>query len=148
MSLDNKRSFFRINLPQPLGADLKIIGTDHIDQHPKLHKAAIIDISAGGARFYTHAPLPDDHNLLAELKFLCMGKELRPYGVIVRSSLPEPGHCEYSLQFSLDDTDTADLAGTLNQLAIRLRKVTPMTSCSFLTPEEAARFFPLTACLA
>ncbi|MEK8129823.1 PilZ domain-containing protein [Paenibacillus filicis] len=148
MSQDNKRSFFRLALSQPLGAELKIIGAEWIDSTFKQHKAAIVDISAGGARFYTPSPLPEQLGLLAELKFQCLGKELRPYGIIVRAVLPEPGHCEYSLKFSLDDTDTSDLAGTLNQFAIRLRKQTPMSSSSFLTPEEASEFGPLSACLA
>ncbi|WP_159887678.1 PilZ domain-containing protein [Paenibacillus puerhi] len=148
MSLENKRHFFRVSLPQPLGAELKIIGADDIDSHYKVHKAAIIDLSAGGARFFTPSPLPDRPSLLAQLTFLCVGKEYRPYGPIIRASLPEPGHCEYSVQFSLDDTDTAELAGALNQLAIRLRKPAALTSCSFLTSEEISVFRPLSACFA
>jgi hypothetical protein len=148
MSQENKRRFFRLAMPQPLGADLKIIGADWIESTSKLHKAAIIDLSAGGARFYTQTPLPEQLGLLAELRFQCLGKELRPYGVIVRAALPGPGPCEYSLQFSLDDTDTSDLAGTLNQFAIRLRKQMPMSTSSFLTEEEASAFQPLSACFA
>lgn len=140
MGTENRRSFFRLTFPIPLGADLKIIGTDDIDPEAKLYKAALVDLSAGGARFFTQDPLPEIPGLLAELRFISLGKEYRPFGPIVRTILTEPGHYEYSIQFSLDDSDTTALTGMLNQLAIKLRRKPNVAGCSFLTPEESAEF--------
>ncbi|MGG2199464.1 MULTISPECIES: PilZ domain-containing protein [Paenibacillus] len=140
MSTNNKRNFFRLTFTVPLGADVKIFGMGDLDPETKLYKAALVDLSAGGARFFTQAPLPDKPGLLTELRFMCLGHEYRPYGPIVRSILPEPGHYEYCIQFSLDDTDTSALTRMLNQLAIKLRRTPNVPGCSFLTPEETAEF--------
>ncbi|MBP1156179.1 MULTISPECIES: PilZ domain-containing protein [unclassified Paenibacillus] len=143
MSVNNKRSFFRVEFQHPLCAELKIIDYEVIDPESKIVKAALVNLSAGGARFYTASPLPEEDHLLVELKFTAMGKEYKPVGTIARSILPEEGHYEYSAQFSLDETDTAALTGMLNQMSVKLRKTPVLTGCSFCTDEDLIGFKPL-----
>lgn len=143
MNIHNKRSFFRLPFQHPLCAELKIIDSDDIVPESRIIKAALLDLSAGGARFYTAAPLPEDDNLLVELKFTAMGKVYRPIGTIARSILQEEGHYEYSAQFSLNETETAALTGVLNQMSVKLRKIPVLSGCSFCTEEELREFNPL-----
>lgn len=143
MNINNMRSFFRVEFQHPLCAELKIIAYEEIDPESKVVKAALVNLSAGGARFYTAAPLPETDHLLVELKFTAMGKEYKPVGTIVRSILQEEGHYEYSAQFSLNETDIAALTGTLNQMSVRLRKTPVLSGCSFCTDEDLLEFKPL-----
>jgi hypothetical protein len=140
---NNKRSFFRLDFKHPLGADVKVIGLDESELEHKIVKAAIMDLSAGGARFYTDAPLPDEMNLLVELKFIGLGSTCRLLGLVVRTIRSADGHHEYCVQFSLDEPDTAALTSLVNQLAIKLRKATTLSNCSFCTEEELESFLPL-----
>lgn len=140
----NKRSFFRVPFAHPLGAELKIIGQNDMDSGTKMLPAAILDLSAGGARVYTAAPLPEESSLLVELRFTALGSVYRPFGPVVRSILTAQGQYEYSIQFSLDENGTAALTGMLNQLAVKLRKTPTLPSCSFCTEEELADFGFLT----
>ncbi|TVY06717.1 PilZ domain-containing protein [Paenibacillus cremeus] len=144
MATDNKRNFFRLLFSHPIGAEIKIIGHDDSDPDYKVFKTALVDISAGGARFYTVNPLPEEHNLLVEMKFTALGKDFRLLGTIVRSILPEPGHYEYCSQFSLDEADTTALTSMINALSIKLRKTPTPSGCSFCPAEELADFLPLT----
>ncbi|MFB6363882.1 PilZ domain-containing protein [Paenibacillus elgii] len=141
MSMEkNKRSFFRLRFQQPLCAELKLIGMADLEPEFKTRKAALLDLSAGGARFFTAAPLPDESRLLIELKFTALAKEYRVLGLLVRSGQTETGHPEYCIQFSHNETETAALTSMLNQLAIKLRKTTVISQCSFCTEEDLAEF--------
>ncbi|WP_281887963.1 PilZ domain-containing protein [Paenibacillus sp. YYML68] len=139
---NNKRHYFRLTFQSPLGAELKIIGAEDVGAEMKWYQAALVDLSAGGARFYTSAPLPETENLLTELRFTILNVEHRPYGVIVRSILPEAGHYEYCIQFSWQDSETNVLTRMLHQLALRIRRNPIVSGCSFLTEEELAAFSP------
>ncbi len=136
----NKRSFFRLRFQQPLCADLKIIGMADLEPEFKKTKAALLDLSAGGARFFTAAPLPDERHLLIELRFTALAKEYRTLGALVRSGRTETGHPEYGIQFSHTEKETAALTGMINQLAIKLRKTAVISQCSFCTEEILAEF--------
>ncbi|UUZ85745.1 PilZ domain-containing protein [Paenibacillus sp. P26] len=140
---NNKRSFFRVSFRHPLGGEVKLIGWK--DRNPDFleTKAAILDLSAGGARILTAAPLPEEPGLLVELRFTALGVLYRPIGLVVRTLLPVEGQYEYSIQFSLNEPDTAALTGMLNQLAIKLRKTPTPSNCSFCTEEELTAFHSL-----
>lgn len=143
MSTNNKRSFFRLDFKHPLGAEVKLIGLDETEVNHKTVKAAVMDLSAGGARFYTDAPLPEESNLLVELKFIGLGSTFRLLGIVVRTIHSAEEHYEYCIQFSLDEPDTAALTSLVNQLAIKLRKTDTLSNCSFCTEEELETFLPL-----
>lgn len=141
MNIDNKRNFFRLPFQHPLCAELKIIGyKEEATPESRIVKAALLDLSAGGARFYTAAPLPEDDNLLVELKFTILGKEFKPVGTIVRTHTSEERHYGYSAQFSLDETAIASLTGVLNQMSVKLRKHPVLSGCSFCTEEDLLEF--------
>ncbi|MCP1306101.1 PilZ domain-containing protein [Paenibacillus tyrfis] len=125
---------------QPLRAELKIIGIADLEPEFKTMKAAMLDLSAGGARFLTAAPLPEESRLLIELKFTALAKEYRTLGILVRSGQTETGHPEYCVQFSHNEKETTALTSMINQLAIKLRKTTVISQCSFCTEEDLAEF--------
>ncbi|WP_284638823.1 PilZ domain-containing protein [Paenibacillus silviterrae] len=143
MTNDNKRGFYRLQFIHPLLADAKLIGFDGLELDYKMVKAALLDLSAGGARFYTDAPFPDEGNLLVELRFMALGKEFRLLGLVVRTIRPVEEHYEYCVQFSLDEADTAALTSIVNQMSIKLRKTPVLSNCSFATEEELLAFMPL-----
>ncbi|CAG7621938.1 PilZ domain-containing protein [Paenibacillus allorhizosphaerae] len=147
MVTENKRKFFRVHFERPLLAEIKLIGLQDRDFEPdiKNFKAAVVDIGAGGARFFTETPLPDAHRLLVEMKFTVLGKQYNPLGTIVRSILPEEGHNEYSSEFSLQESETAALTSMLNSVAIKLRKSKTPAECIFCSDEDLAAFMPLRA---
>ncbi|NTZ18366.1 PilZ domain-containing protein [Paenibacillus sp. JMULE4] len=136
MSNANRRHFFRLPFQHPLCAELKMIDYKGLMPESRIVKAALLDLSAGGARFRTAAPLPDDDNLLVELKFTVM----QPVGTIVRSMRSEEEHDEYSIQFSWNEADIAALTGVLNQMAVKLRNKTVLPGCSFCTEEDLLEF--------
>ncbi|MGF9715036.1 PilZ domain-containing protein [Paenibacillus naphthalenovorans] len=140
MSNANRRHFFRLPFQHPLCAELKMIDYKDLMPESRIVKAALLDLSAGGARFRTAAPLPDDDNLLVELKFTVMHKEFKPVGIIVRSMRSEEEHDEYSIQFSWNEADIAALTGVLNQMAVKLRNKTVLPGCSFCTEEDLLEF--------
>lgn len=144
---DNKRKFFRVHFSHPLLAEIKLIGLQDRDFEPeiKYYKAAVVDIGAGGARFYTETPLPDEHRLLVEMKFTVLGKLYSPLGTIVRSILPKQGHYEYCTEFSSQESETAALTSMLNNIAIKLRKSKTPEDCSFCSDEDLAAFMPLSS---
>lgn len=139
----NQRSFFRLQFAHPLGAEVKVIGLEDVMPDQKQTPAALIDLSAGGSRFFTASPLPSEPHALLELRFTAFGVVYRPLGIVVRSILPEEDHYEYCVQFSLDEPDTAAMTSMLNQMAIKLRKSPTLANCSFCTPQELALFKPL-----
>ncbi|AFC32053.1 PAS/PAC and GAF sensor-containing diguanylate cyclase/phosphodiesterase [Paenibacillus mucilaginosus 3016] len=131
----NKRRFFRLKLQRPLGAELRMVGVHDSHTVTRTMKTALLDLSAGGARFIATDPLPDEKHLLVELRFTALGRDYKPLGVIVRT-VDTGGHPQYCAQFSLDEQDTATLASVINQLSIKLRRSPVLSSCSFVPEEE------------
>ncbi|MCZ8518909.1 MULTISPECIES: PilZ domain-containing protein [Paenibacillus] len=138
----NKRRFFRLKLQHPLGAELRMVGVHDTQTIRHTLKTALLDISAGGARFIATGPLPEEKHLLFELRFTALGKDYKPLGVMVRKVETAGGHPQYCAQFSLDEQDTASLASVINQLSVKLRKNPVLSSCSFLTDEDLQTLGP------
>lgn len=138
---DNRREYYRLTLHVPLSAQFKIIGYRRETLNSNSTYIYIVDLSAGGLRMHSRLNLPVNEGLLLEFRFRLFERELVLLGMVVRKKPAGSGIFEYGIEFSLDDQMKELLLANIHLLSIRLKNTQVLTSCSFGTDEEMARFY-------
>jgi hypothetical protein len=136
---NNKRSFFRLDLPRPLSSTIKIIPMEQFEfDQDAVRRIAITNLSASGLRFISPVELPENVQFLLEFKFVMLGKEQKLLGQIVRKH--EGNRHEYSVNLTIDDNEQSTLIQLINVLTVSIRRNKPIANCSFCTDEELAQY--------
>jgi hypothetical protein len=136
----NKRHFFRLAFATPLCADMKIIPLEDVEIEQRSHRVAIVDLSGGGLKFISPVKLADDFQMLLEFRFVLLNKELKLLANLVRR-LDEGERFEYSVRFTIDDSEQSNLVQLINTLSIKLKSARTLSSCSFCTEKEISDIF-------
>lgn len=132
-SYDNRREFFRVELSQPLIAEMTITSLGGKVVKLGMTKVLLEDIGPGGARFTSNIKLPTRPDLILKIQTYILDQEIEAKGSIVWSKEADNLN-QYGLQFNIDNNERDSLTGLLNQFQVKLRNgITTQTCCSYLT---------------
>lgn len=118
----NRRKYFRIKLQLALSAEMTIISFNNKKVSLGSTEVMILDIGPGGLRFMSHLRLTPQDNIIYRFETEFMGSKLQLTGKIVWCQEKDEGIFAYGVSFTIIEQERDQLAGLLNQLAIRLRK--------------------------
>ncbi|WP_458413689.1 EAL domain-containing protein [Schinkia sp. CFF1] len=139
-SYENRRAYFRIDLPRPLIANMTITALG--GKHVKLGTTKVLleDIGPGGVRFTSNIRLPIRSDLILKISTVILDQEIETMGTIVWCK--EEDHLQqYGLQLTISDKARDTLTGLLNQFQAKLRnRIITETCCSFLTTDKEVFF--------
>lgn len=140
MQIENRRKYFRIDLPFPLEGYMTI--TEFAGKKINLGstKILILNIGPGGLRIETNVKLPVRSDLLLQFSTELFGEKLLIYGNIVWHEEFESDFEAYGIEFIIDDNDRTHLTSLFNQLQVKLRQNTLLPECSFVIEDKKSFF--------
>ena len=103
MQIENRRKFFRIDLPFPLEAYMTITELAGKKVNLGSTKILILDIGPGGLRIETNIKLPVRSDLLLKFTTELFGEKLNLYGSIVWNEEFESEYEAYGINFIIED---------------------------------------------
>lgn len=137
---ENRRSFFRVDLPFPLEGYMTI--TEFAGKKVNLGsiKILIMDIGPGGIRIETNIKLPVRSDLFLQFTIELFSEKLEMYGSIVWNKELEYDYQLYGISFIIDDNSRTHLTYLLNQLQVKLRHNSIIPGCSFVIEDKKSFF--------
>jgi diguanylate cyclase (GGDEF)-like protein/PAS domain S-box-containing protein len=135
---ENKRQYFRIQLPYPLEADMTIerIGMKALNIGST--KVLIEDIGPGGLRFISSINLPKKEDIILRFTTEIFFGTFQINGHIVWSSEMEDHIFQYGVKFNIDEIRRESLIKLLNNLQVKLKDKNVLTSGRFISEERAS----------
>lgn len=140
MQIENRRKFFRIDLPFPLEAYMTITELAGKKVNLGSTKILILDIGPGGLRIETNIKLPVRSDLLLKFTTELFGEKLNLYGSIVWNEEFESEYEAYGINFIIEDNARGHLTFLLNKLQVKLRQNTIIPDCSFVIEDKKSFF--------
>ena len=140
MQIENRRNFFRIDLPFPLEAYMTITELAGKKVNLGSTKILILDIGPGGLRIETNIKLPVRSDLLLKFTTELFGEKLNLYGSIVWNEEFESEYEVYGINFIIEDNSRGHLTFLLNKLQVKLRQNTIIPDCSFVIEDKKSFF--------
>lgn len=138
---ENRRRFFRVDLPFPLEANMTI--TEFAGKKVNLGttKILISNIGPGGIRIETNIKLPVRSDLVLQSTTELFGEKLELHGSIIWHEEFDSEYESYGISFIIDDDNLrTHLTYLLNKLQIKLRKNTILPDCSFFIEDKKSFF--------
>lgn len=129
----NRRQFFRINLPIPLGAGMTI--SEFKGKKVQLGSTNVLikDIGPGGIKIESIVKLPVRSDLVLKFNTRILGQNLELYGSIVWKGETNDHTQLYGISFIVDENERANLTSLLNQLQVKLRDKSIAPDSFFIT---------------
>lgn len=121
IKFENRRNFFRIELPVPLGATMTITEFDGKKVKLGSTKILIRDIGPGGLQIETNIKLPVRSDLILKFMTRILGQNIELYGSIVWNKEIDDIYNLYGINFMIDENARTHLTALLNQLQAKLR---------------------------
>ena len=137
---ENRRSFFRVDLPSPLEADMTISELGGKKVKLGFTKVLIINIGPGGIRIETNIQLPVRSDLILQCTIELFGEKLELHGSIVWNKESDYDYQLYGIGFIIDDNASTHLTYLLNQLQVKLRQHHVIPGCSFVIEDKKSFF--------
>lgn len=132
----NRRQFFRIELPIPLGASMTISELEGKKVKLASTNVLIWDIGPGGLKIESIVKLPVRSDLVLKFSTRILGQNLELYGTIVWNKEMNNQSQMYGIQFIIDENDRTSLTSLLNQLQVRLRDKSIAPDSYFITDKR------------
>lgn len=135
----NKRKYFRINLYQPLLADMTLI--KYMGNDIRLGKTEVLieDVGLGGLCFASNIKLAVRPDIVLSVETVILGQKMDFVGKLVWSKELEEDIYHYGMEFLIDEVERDSIAKVLNSLAVKLRKNPILPDCRFI--ETNAKVF-------
>lgn len=140
-SYENRREYFRIDLPRPLVSEMTITSLGGKAVQLGMTKVLIEDIGPGGARFTSNIKLPPRPDLILKLKTYILEQTLEVSGSIVWSNEVDDLQ-QYGLKFTIKDNLRDSLTSLLNQFQVSIRNKSITAHSSFLATSKRQFFRP------
>ncbi len=136
MKFENRRNFFRIELPVPLGANMTI--TEFGGKKVQLGSTKILirDIGPGGLQIETNIKLPVRSDLILKFMTRILGQTIELYGSIVWNKEIDDIYNLYGINFMIDENSRTHLTALLNQLQAKLRHDTILPDSLFVRDKK------------
>lgn len=118
---ENRRKYFRVQLPLPLSTQMTIL--TFRNQRVSLGSAEVlvIDLSPGGLRFISHLRLPTEEKIIYRFSSELNQTSFQASGEIVWSTEIHPGIYEYGIEFTISEIERNDIVQLLFQITPKLR---------------------------
>ncbi|NLM42634.1 MAG: EAL domain-containing protein, partial [Clostridiales bacterium] len=119
---EERRRFFRINLPLPLESVLEVLEIKGRKANVGNTKVLIKNIGPGGLCFVSDIKFPVQNSIILQFTFQLLDEEIKVRGNIVWAGKTEDNLNQYGIEFTIDENERADLIKILNQVQIKVRK--------------------------
>lgn len=139
VSFENRRKYFRIDLPRPLVGEMTITSLGGKQVKLGMTKVLIEDIGPGGVRFTSNIKLPARPDLVLKIGTWILEQKIEATGTIVWSKEVDEGQ-QYGVQLNVNDKKRDTLMSILNQFQVKLRKEVTTSTSSFLTTSREEFF--------
>jgi len=134
--VENMRQFYRLETSMPLCSLMEIIRIkDNAIQSGKA-KVCVDDISGGGLKFVTDLQFLVEERVVFQFELQLLNETFKTQGVIVRKRKLDDDLNEYGVQFTMEDSVTARLTQTINQLSVLVQRTPHPSSCTFCDQKE------------
>jgi PAS domain S-box/diguanylate cyclase (GGDEF) domain len=129
---ENRRAYFRIQLPCPLSALMTVIEIN--GRSIELGKTEIVieNIGAGGMRFLSSIQLAVHPGILLEIETQLLYKTIKLYGKVVWLKELESDIYQYGLEFLVNEDERTSLTRVLHTLSVQLMKNPLVPGCRFM----------------
>lgn len=118
---NNRRHYFRVNIPQGLKATIAIERVHDREVSSGSSPIIIENIGAGGLRFLSKLKIPIGGPFIFASKVVLNGRPLTLRGHVIWFKEVHNRLLQYGLTFDISESDRDDLVSELNRLAIKLR---------------------------
>lgn len=119
--MENKRESFRVIFPLPIKGNLTILEVNGETINSGSTAIDIMDVSSGGARFYSHLHFIKTDKIVYLIEFNLSGENFACKGNIVRRVATDD-HFVYGCAFQLNEDEFRGLATACNKYEIGRRK--------------------------
>lgn len=114
--VENRRRFFRINLPHPLLADMTITKIKGKTISLGQTKIVVDNIGPGGVHFLSHIKMPVQPDITLKIMTEILGQPFKVEGHIVWQGEWADHIYEYGLEFSVNENEREKIFTLLNKL--------------------------------
>ncbi|WCK54706.1 PilZ domain-containing protein [Aneurinibacillus sp. Ricciae_BoGa-3] len=118
----NKRHFFRLQLKEPLDAEMSIVQIKDQRIESKETLVKVDNISGGGLKYFSDLKMPVSHEIVLEFKMELNKEPLTLMGYNVWRVDREEGDYEYGVLFTIDEVLREQLTALVNKTAIIYKK--------------------------
>jgi len=137
---EERRRFFRINLPLPLESVLEVLEIKGRKVNVGNTKVLIKNIGPGGLCFVSDIKFPVQNSIILQFTFQLLDEEIKVRGNIVWAGKTEDNLNQYGIEFTIDENERADLIKILNQVQIKVRKNILFSEGSFVSVSYSTYF--------
>nr|WP_295972963.1 PilZ domain-containing protein [uncultured Bacillus sp.] len=135
---EERRRYFRVDLPFPLLASMTLIKIQEKNVDLGQTEVLVENLGFGGLRFLSDIKLVIHPEIILEIQTEILGQTVQMYGNVVWMKRVKSGIYQYGLEFSMDESERP--IQLFNQLAILLRKSSLVSDCSFVTTDRYCFF--------
>lgn len=129
---ENRRAYYRIELPRPLIAEMTIASIGGKKIQVGMTKVLIEDIGPGGVKFSSNIKLPTRPDLILRIRTYILEEKVEATGSIVWGK--EVGDIQqYGFQFDVDDKQRDEIISILNKFQVKLRNQAVSSTSWFLS---------------
>ncbi|CAH0344118.1 EAL domain-containing protein [Bacillus sp. CECT 9360] len=121
---ENRRKFFRIDLPVPLSCKMTILNIKGKKISLGATEIIMDNIGPGGLHFLSHINMPVRPDITLKIMTEILGEKFHILGHIVWQNEVEYKVYEYGLEFFLDENERERVIMLLNKLSVESRKTT------------------------
>lgn len=118
---ENRRQYFRINLPFPLKTKVSIDSNNNTGKKTTLTEVLVDDIGPGGLKFLSATRLPVRSNLLLSFELNLTERREKILGKIVRAHALPNGVTAYGVEFILNEVERDSLISVLHRLSAKIK---------------------------
>lgn len=119
---ENRREYFRIQLPEPIDSLMTIVKINGKNIRLGKTKVEIDDLGLGGLRFNSSLKIPESKDFLLRFEFEVLEKSFTFEGNVAWKQTLNDDLQQYGVEFNITEKERENLAATLNKLAIKVRK--------------------------
>lgn len=136
IKFENRRKFFRVELPVPLGAAMTISEFGGKKVNIGSTRTLIRDIGPGGLQIETNIKLPVRSDLILKFVTKILGKNIEVFGSIAWSKEVNDQYQLYGINLLIDEMSRTNLTSLLNQIQTKLRHKTILPNSYFIKDKK------------
>lgn len=140
-SFVNKRKYFRISFIYPL---LGTITVQYLNnRHVNIGRSSILigNIGPGGLCYESQIKFPLNKDFVLGIATKILDHSLSFQGRNVWCNEVDNGLYQYGFEFTMEESERADLVKLLNQLQVKYKKELLLPDCNFIQIKNKANFF-------
>lgn len=118
---ENRRKFFRIDLPYPLKSKVSLNSQNGVYKKKTFTEVLVDDIGPGGLKFLSTMKLPIRSDLILSFDLNLSDRNEKLVGKIVRAEELENGVTAYGVEFILSEPERDVLISVLNRLSTEIK---------------------------